>query len=391
MNVIGPIRSHASAINGGSSSSINKDDDTNNLDIQLYLYDEAPTVELSLDQFEIHALKRLKVLRKLERVMSSRTVSPMEGQKAMGKILKQELETPQVDQISHFILRAAYSMDEEKRRWFLQHETALFKHRLETTTAQQLSKICKLFQFNLASAEELQQKGPLSRMLLPPDKTKKNSAATTTTTRDYNALFKVPFTQALDLVSKRQCIVEQGVAYVPFGAVVSMLTGKFRMQLSASLAHLAQKGVLQSQESTETERLYPLLKNMNSCLLEHEPAEGEALSSYQASHVTPNKIPALVPHMPLCMRTMQTGLKQDKKLRYHARLQYGLFLKGAGLSLEDAMVFFQRSFSNMTPEQFQKEYGYNIRHIYGTWNQHERVAGILPDKLCRIWSPEYDK
>lgn len=36
------------------------------------------------------------------------------------------------------------------------------------------------------------------------------------------------------------------------------------------------------------------------------------------------------------------------------------------MTMEDSMVFFQREFTKiMTPEKFQKEYTYNIRHMYG--------------------------
>lgn len=34
-------------------------------------------------------------------------------------------------------------------------------------------------------------------------------------------------------------------------------------------------------------------------------------------------------HMPLCMRQLQVTLKRENKLKHWARLQYGLFLKGA--------------------------------------------------------------
>jgi DNA primase large subunit len=68
--------------------------------------------------------------------------------------------------------------------------------------------------------------------------------------------------------------------------------------------------------------------------------------------------------MPLCMRQAQAGLKRDGKLKHSARQQYGLFLKGGGLSMEDALVFFSSSYSRvMTPDQFQKGYAYNIRHM----------------------------
>lgn len=310
----------------------------------------------------------------MERIQNSRTGHhDPKSKQTLRKIIDEELNTPEIDQISHFILRAAYSLDEEKRRWFLNHESALFKFRLDSVDPKQLRRTTsKLFQLTPLSAREQQEKIQLLRMLLPA----KNSNATTTNT-GFGAttsssskdpvFYKVPFTQALDLVAKRQCIVERGFAYIADTRVVSILAGKFRMQLSASLAQLAQNGIFHGSEGSEAERLHPLLKNMNSCLVENEPSEG--LSDFQSSQVTPTNIPKLTKHMPLCMRTMQNGLKQDKKLRYHARLQYGLFLKGAGLSLEDAMQFFQRSFGNMTPEQFQKEYSYNIRHTYGKEGQ----------------------
>jgi DNA primase large subunit len=47
-------------------------------------------------------------------------------------------------------------------------------------------------------------------------------------------------------------------------------------------------------------------------------------------------------------------------------MQYGLFLKGIGLSLEEAMIFWRQAFGNMSDDQFQKGgYAYNIRHNYG--------------------------
>lgn len=311
-----------------------------------------------------------QVLRKLERLQTTRSMSEVQKddkiKKILRKLIDEEMNTPEIDQISHFILRAAYSLDEEKRRWFLNHETALFKLRLGWLNEKELAKSFISYKLIPLSRKEKQEKSQLLRMLLPA-KTKNNGFSASDGSDP--VFYKVPFTQALDLIAKRQCIVERGCAYIPSDKVVSILAGEFRTQLSASLAHLAQKGIFQESSSSEKDRLQPLLKNMNSCLVENEP-EGD----FQSSRVTPANIPKLTKHMPLCMRTMQKGLKEDKKLRYHARLQYGLFLKGAGLSLEDSMTFFQRSFSNMTPEQFQKEYAYNIRHTYGKEGQKKNKS-----------------
>lgn len=354
-------------------------------------YEEAPTVELSLDDFEIYALKRLKVLRKLERIQSSRTAQTdgAKSKSALQTIISEELHDPEVDKISHFILKAAYSLDEEKRRWFLNHETALFRHKLESVAPKQLMKSCKQFQLKPLSAREHQEKIQLLRLLLPSNNNNNNATNSGFTSRASGkdpVFYKVPFTQALDLVAKRQCVVERGFAYIPSTKVISILAGKFRMKLSASLAQLAQNGLFQgSTGSSEVERLHPLLKNLNSCLVENEPSD--ELSGFQSSQVNPSNIPKLTKHMPLCMRSMQNGLKQDKKLRYHGRLQYGLFLKGAGLSLEDAMTFFQRSFSNMTPEAFQKEYAYNIRHVYGKEGQKKSKSAYNCQGIINSQAP----
>ena len=58
-----------------------------------------------------------------------------------------------------------------------------------------------------------------------------------------------------------------------------------------------------------------------------------------------------------------------------------LILQGAGLSMEDALAFFQRQFSNMTGEQFTKEYAYNIRHMYG---REGKRATYTPYSCSRI-------
>lgn len=46
------------------------------------------------------------------------------------------------------------------------------------------------------------------------------------------AFFKVPFTEALDLVGSRKVYLEAGVAFVPFDHVVSILYSAFRTNVS---------------------------------------------------------------------------------------------------------------------------------------------------------------
>ena len=71
-------------------------------------------------------------------------------------------------------------------------------------------------------------------------------------------------------------------------------------------------------------------------------------------------------NMPLCMRHLHAGLRKEHKLKHWGRLQYGLFLKGAGLDLEQALVFWESMFAKiMSRDDFLKKHGYGFRHMYG--------------------------
>lgn len=65
------------------------------------------------------------------------------------------------------------------------------------------------------------------------------------------------------------------------------------------------------------------------------------------------------------MRNLHSTLRKTSHLKHYGRLQYTLFLKGIGLTMEDCLVFWRQSFKLITDETFAKEYRYNVRHAYG--------------------------
>lgn len=70
---------------------------------------------------------------------------------------------------------------------------------------------------------------------------------------------------------------------------------------------------------------------------------------------------------PPCMKAVFTALKNQHHLKHFGRLQLGLFLKGIGLTMDEAMLFWKTEFQKkgIDGEKFEKNYGYNIRHMYG--------------------------
>lgn len=69
---------------------------------------------------------------------------------------------------------------------------------------------------------------------------------------------------------------------------------------------------------------------------------------------------------PLCMKHLYDVIKQTHHMKHTGRLQFGLFLKGIGLTLDDAITFWRTEFTKSIDEdKFNKGYLYNIKHSYG--------------------------
>uniref|UniRef100_A0A6G3MGJ7 DNA primase large subunit (Trinotate prediction) n=1 Tax=Henneguya salminicola TaxID=69463 RepID=A0A6G3MGJ7_HENSL len=69
---------------------------------------------------------------------------------------------------------------------------------------------------------------------------------------------------------------------------------------------------------------------------------------------------------PPCMQCAHAQLKRNGHLKYHGRIQYGLFLKGIGFSLEESLTFWRNCFNKtIESEKFDKLYSYYIRYNYG--------------------------
>mmetsp|Transcript_38852 Transcript_38852/g.39274 ORF Transcript_38852/g.39274 Transcript_38852/m.39274 type:complete len:226 (-) Transcript_38852:398-1075(-) len=70
--------------------------------------------------------------------------------------------------------------------------------------------------------------------------------------------FKVPFTDVLQLVAKREVFLESGFAYVPRTRILSIVEGRFRASLSKSLTLAYQKSAMIEHD----ERIAPLVRTL---------------------------------------------------------------------------------------------------------------------------------
>jgi DNA primase large subunit len=61
------------------------------------------------------------------------------------------------------------------------------------------------------------------------------------------------------------------------------------------------------------------------------------------------------------MLNIYNALLRDGHLKHFGRIQFGLFLKGVGVPLEEALVFWRKAFRISDDEYNKKGYNYNIR------------------------------
>jgi len=284
-------------------------------------------------------------------------------------ILQNNLHIPQHDEISHFIGRLCFCQTLERRRWFLSTEKALFEARYKTAcdsakkaVHQQLcggaagyAEYEVLSKSDVMNDEELNGKFPIPRF---------SQGMVLSREAEMLPFYKVPFEEVISLVGRRGVFVSNGYAFVPNNRFFTLITGKFRAHLN--------RGLVAAQKAMDKMRADPVAMNVVSRVLHiidglHKMTTGPTYKiSKNKSGVSAKNVKKLSPlHFPLCMQSSMEHMAADGHLKHGGRMHLGLFLKGIGLSLSEAMVFWRQSFSKVGGDKFQKQYAYNVRHNYG--------------------------
>ncbi|KAJ7341219.1 hypothetical protein JRQ81_005074 [Phrynocephalus forsythii] len=326
--------------------------------LQFYL--QPPTENVSLMEFESFAVDRLKLLKAVENL----GMTYVKGSKDYNQKLEAELKAlhfqyralaeedhnrRRKDHISHFILRLAYCQTEELRRWFIQQEMDLFRYRFLQLSDQLAKDFLDYINLAYDVTSETEKKDIAADLqCVAPEADVKNCI-----------LYKVPFCDAADLVRLRKVFFHAGYAYVLHQDFLSIVLNNFRAKLSKALALTARSlPMIQTDE-----RLQPLLSHLS-----HAYVGPDYSTEKNTGKISLEQIDALsVKSFPPCMRQLHKALRDNHHLRHGGRMQYGLFLKGIGLTLEQALQFWKSEFikGKIDADKFDKGYAYSIRHNYG--------------------------
>ncbi|GAA5963393.1 hypothetical protein JCM3765_003053 [Sporobolomyces pararoseus] len=333
---------------------------------RLNFYESPPTEEITLEEFEVWAIDRLRLLADIESaqarnrspaeiktIVENRSKEFMPLHSASSRMVDTDVERKK-DSYSHFVLRLAFCRSEELRQRYLKAEKELFRIRYESDEPEERRRFIDSLNFGWEKVDD-SEKEQLSEILaaasgIRPERMREES------------FFKVDWTKVTDLVGQRRVFLRGGKAYVPSSQEFSLVAAEFATRLSRGL-ELTAKALPRLDEDT---RLIPVLSHLSMGFMAGITSDYSFTNMGDGEEITAEMVQELSRQsFPLCMRNLQETLNSSHHLKHEGRQQYSLFLKGIGLSVEEAIVFWKKSFSKITDDKFNKEYKYNIRHNYG--------------------------
>ncbi|GIY50609.1 DNA primase large subunit [Caerostris darwini] len=352
----------------------------------LQFYKHAPMGSVTLEEFEDLALERLKVLRLIERAGAKFNKNSQEYKDmifselrkqnlshycklsgSLDTVNKEKYDQRRRDHISHFILRLAYCRRDDLRRWFITQEVDLFRLRFMIETSQVKNDFMKYNELNYQPIEDEEKERLIDFLYLGFNHSVQKVQLT--------KFYKVPFIEVLDLVKNRKVFLEEGYAYIPEDDLIITVLSAYRSHLSHALA-ITSRALPQLEET----HLISMLSTLHQRYIGTDYTNKKSNFS---GEVSPDQIDSLSKSsFPLCMKNLHESLRKNHHLKYNGRLQYGLFLKGIGLTLEDALKFWREEFTKvMDVDKFDKQYTYNIRYNYG---KEGKRANFSPYSCMKI-------
>ncbi|EUD67933.1 DNA primase large subunit [Plasmodium inui San Antonio 1] len=293
------------------------------------------------------------------------------GIQSMKNYSKEEMENIiMTDLLSHYILRIAFAKDKEKQQWFLKQELKLFIFRLN-----ELKNINVLNSHNLGESERglihlLKREDLNYEFLSKPvissfgakDEAWEKYTSFIPNRDTIEKVFKIPFfPDAYFLIKDHKVCVDKAIAYVPDIYLDAILVTQFKINIKESFKHLDQNEKLLLNVQNDS-RISSFLAALPKAYVAKDYRQN--YEHTQETRLMPQNLYSVYKQsFPPCMRRIFVNFLKEKHLKHWGRQQLWLFLKGAGMTLEEN-IHSNRSIW-LQPDKFDKEHRYTIRYMYG--------------------------
>ena len=285
------------------------------------------------------------------------------------------------DVASHFLLAIIMCKNESDMKWFIRQQTRLFKARLDNQKKYSMYKILsklgiELSEYITKNNDSLDINKIRFRIINNP---KKN---------ENEKIYFCKFEDALNLVSTHEYYLNKGNIYIPESDLQNLFKLVFEQKMEKTLNKIRTK-----TESIKKDRrireIFLLFEKEKENIMREEAEKMEKEMPNDEKLRTMNDVDIVSERcFPLCMSLIERHINQYSHLMHFGRLQYTLFLKGAGLSVDEALKFFQKKYEKKTPiDKFEKEYAYNIRHSYGLEGKRVSYTPYTCEKIINMNGP----
>lgn len=293
------------------------------------------------------------------------------------------------DQYSHMLVRMYCIHHSNLWDWFKTCERKLLNYRLmdhmASLSGRQLEMILRTFDFNFERVTATEINQLCKERLVGWSKRDIYD-------RENLDIFKVKFTDALRFIARRSVSLKAGYALMTRYEMISVVCDAFERHLDNELKWARQHlnvGLFQTQQ---------LLECLDAVYLEHQERIDEenrrAKRNQNGIARNPHTIDIndlelnVKNHYPPCMRYMHEALMKDSHLKHQARLCYGTFLRSGGVDMDSAIEFWRREFTKkIANDKFDRDYKYNIRHLYGREGHKKALSCFSCDKIINDNAP----
>ena len=290
-------------------------------------------------------------------------------------IKSENKETIKNDIASHFLLALIMCKNESDIKWFIRQESRLFKERIDNQKKYNMYKILSKLGIDLSEYDTKSQV-PLDKILFKnPNKNEEK-------------IYYCRFEDALNLVPTHEYYLNKGNIYIPESALQKLFQLVFEQKMEKTINKIRTK----SESLKSDRRIKEIILLFDKAKENIRMEEAEKLQKEMPNDEklrTMNDIDLVSEDcFPLCMSLIERHINQYSHLMHFGRLQFTLFLKGAGLPVDEALKFFQKKYEKKTPaDKFEKEYAYNIRHSYGLEGKRVSYTPYACDKIINMNGP----
>ena len=329
-------------------------------------------------------IERYKILRRIEKFYRKKKKIKQYVKDNLPEEIRWEIDDENYiknDISSHFILALIMCRNESDKKWFISQETKLYNARIRIIRRYSMFKI--LLNLGLA-LKELNEEDDSSidinkirfRLIKHPRK------------KENEKIFFCKFEDALNLVMTHEYYIYMGNIYIPESDLPSLFKLVFIQNMENTISKIRAnlENIIKDKRIQEIISLFDKEKDY---IISEEISRMIKNMPNKIKLRTMNDIDSLSEKcFPLCMALIERHLNKFSHLNHYGRLQYSLFLKGAGLPLQESLKFFQKKYEKkITLEKFEKEYAYNIRHSYGLEGRRISYGPYSCNKLIHMIEP----